>query len=584
MIGPYFFAGVALGVLYWILDAAVMAFFMREGPWLELLFSPGSEDVWTRSFTASVFILAGATVNALQHRHIRIEGRENDLGRILENSLNEIFIFDAETLKFCFVNRGARENLGYKMQELRGLTPLDIKPEHTAESFAKLIEPLRSGAEELIVFHTVHLREDRTTYGVEVHLQRTTYDESPAFVAIILDTTRRDKAEEERRKLEDRVQHAQKLESLGVLAGGIAHDFNNLLVGMLGNADLALGDMAPTSPGRPYLSDIVKSAQKAAALCNQMLAYSGKGRFVVRAVDLSTIVEEMLHLLQISISKNAVLKTHFAPNLPAVEADVTQIQQVIMNLITNASEAIGEKSGVITVSTGAMECDRAYLRDTYLDEDLPEGTYVYLEVSDTGEGMDEETRSQIFDPFFTSKFTGRGLGLAAVLGIVRGHRGAIKVYTEPGKGTSFKLLLPATDQRAEDISESRSATPEWLATGKALVVDDEETVRVLAKRILEAAGFEVLLAVDGREGVEVFREHAAEISVVLLDMTMPHMNGDEAFREMRRIDNNARVVLSSGYNEQEATNRFAGKGLAGFIQKPYRRSELLDAVREAIAD
>jgi PAS domain S-box-containing protein len=386
----------------------------------------------------------------------------------------------------------------------------------------------------------------------------------------------------ERRKAEQALLQAQKLESLGVLAGGIAHDFNNLLVGILGNAGLALAELSPESPARPTIEQIEETAQRAAELVGQMLAYSGKGRFIIRRINLNALVEEMTHLLRISIAKGVVLKYNFAPDLPSVEADATQMRQVVMNLVINASDAIGDRSGVITVNTGVMRADRAYLTETYLAPDLPEGDYVYLEVSDTGSGIDQAARERIFEPFFTTKFTGRGLGLAAVLGIVRGHSGAIKIYSEPGRGSTFKVLLPCVNAPAEPEQPIVQAGDDWTGAGTILIVDDEETVRAVTARAVERLGFNVLFASDGLEGVETYRAHADEIVCVLLDMTMPRLNGEDAFREIRRIRPDARVILMSGYNEQEATNRFAGKGLAGFLQKPYQLAVLRDALRTAL--
>ncbi len=397
-----------------------------------------------------------------------------------------------------------------------------------------------------------------------------------------LDITARKQAEEEHRTLEAQIQHAQKLESLGVLAGGIAHDFNNLLVAILGNADLALGELSPASPARDSLAEIETAARRAADLCRQMLAYSGRGQFLIAPVDLNDIVSEMTHLLEVSISKKVAVKYALAPDLPTIEADATQIRQIIMNLITNASEAIGDESGGITVSTGVMDCDRAYLSSTYLDEELSEGSYVYLEVADTGCGMDAQTQQSMFDPFFTTKFTGRGLGLAAAIGIVRGHHGAIKVYSEPGRGTTFKVLFPPSHTRAASQEPQQQEAEPWRGTGTVLLVDDEETVRVVGQRMLELAGFAVLTAADGRQAITLFRQHLDKIVCVLLDLTMPHMDGEEAFRELRRIRSDIRVILSSGYGEQEVTSRFAGKGLAGFIQKPYRSSALAAKLREVL--
>jgi len=389
-------------------------------------------------------------------------------------------------------------------------------------------------------------------------------------------------AEEEHRKLEAQIQHAQKLESLGILAGGIAHDFNNLLTGILGNAGLALMDMSPESPGRHSVEQIELAARRAAELPNQMLAYSGKGRFVVEQLDLARLVEEMAHLLQAAISKKVVLRYNIVRNLPAIEADSAQIRQVVMNLITNASDAIGDKSGVVTLSTGVMLADKAYLAQSYLNEDLPEGEYVFVEVADTGCGMDEATRAKIFDPFFTTKFTGRGLGLAAVLGIVRGHRGAIRVYSELGRGTSIKVLLPSCGQTARTSSETREASPSWSGSGTILVIDDEASVRRVATHTLERFGFEVVAAENGRKGIEAFRQLQNECVAVILDLTMPDIDGQQAFAELRRISPDVRVILSSGFSEVDVENRFTGQGLSGFLQKPYHPSELVETVRTVL--
>jgi signal transduction histidine kinase/CheY-like chemotaxis protein len=400
-------------------------------------------------------------------------------------------------------------------------------------------------------------------------------DVATGTLAIMTDIT-------EARKLEAKVLHAQKLESLGVLAGGIAHDFNNLLVGILGNAGLALDELPPEAPARDRLEDIQTAAIRASELTKQLLAYAGKGRFVIGRIDLRRLVEEMGHLLSAVIPKNVLIKYTFAANLPLVEGDATQLRQVVMNLITNAADAVGTRSGIITVGTSLIEVDRAYLADTYLDESLPGGYYVSLEVSDTGVGMTPETRMKIFDPFFTTKFTGRGLGLAAVIGILRSHRAAIKVYSEVGRGSTFRVLFPAVEGAADSLRGAGPLQTAWRGSGTILVVDDDEAVRNVSKRILERAGFRVLVAVDGVDGIAVFREHQSEVRAVLLDVTMPRMGGEEAFRQLRQLAPEVRVLLSSGYSAQEATSRFAGKGLAGFVEKPFTPQELIERLRAVL--
>ncbi|MCX6953900.1 MAG: transporter substrate-binding domain-containing protein [Verrucomicrobia bacterium] len=407
-------------------------------------------------------------------------------------------------------------------------------------------------------------------------------DGSVLWHGFISDVTEQKAAAAALLNLERKIQETQKLESLGVLAGGIAHDFNNLLTGILGNSTLAGLELPAGSPVQTNLESIRRASLRAADLCKQMLAYSGKGRFLVKAVGLNGLVEETTQLLKLSISKQAVLRFNLAPNLPAVEGDATQLRQVIMNLVINASEAIGAKSGVISINTGLTRVDRAYLGGTILAPELKPGTYVYLEVSDNGHGMDADTQAKIFDPFFTTKFTGRGLGLAAVLGIVRGHKGALKVYSEVGRGTTFKILLPCAEFPAEPAEGAAPNGTGWRGQGTVLVVDDEETVRSTAALVLKRLGFDVALAADGREAVEIFRATPERFALVLMDLTMPHLDGAKAFTELRRLRSDVCVVLMSGFNEEEAISQFAGKGLGGFLQKPFQYETLSAILRTAL--
>jgi PAS domain S-box-containing protein len=404
-----------------------------------------------------------------------------------------------------------------------------------------------------------------------------------ALEGFISDVSARRQAEEESRKLEAQVLQAQKLESLGVLAGGIAHDFNNLLMAILGNADLALTELSPVSPARDSIREIEAASRRAAELCRQMLAYSGKGRFIVKAVNLNDLVQEMAHLLRISISKKVELKFNFDRDLPAIQADATQMRQVVMNLLTNSSEAIGDESGVIAISTGHRYCIPEDLTSAYLHEELPEGEYVFFEVADTGCGMGKETLIRLFDPFFTTKFQGRGLGMAAVLGIVRGHRGAIQVKSEPGQGTAFTIWFPAIAVESGAAEVSPKSPPQWRGQGTVLIVDDEEILRRVGKRMLEKFGFEVETAEDGEQALELFQRSPDRFVCVILDMTMPRMDGEETHRRLKRIRNDIPVILSSGYNEQEVVNRFVGQGLAGFIQKPYQAAELMEKLKEVLS-
>jgi len=388
----------------------------------------------------------------------------------------------------------------------------------------------------------------------------------------------------ERQEFQAHLQQAQKLESLGVLAGGIAHDFNNLLTAIMGNANLAQVELPKDSDAQARLDEIVKEAQRAADLCRQLLAYAGKGRFQIVPLDISEVIQDMKGMLTISIAKKVFLQLKLADDPPILMGDASQIRQVIMNLVINASEAIGDESGIITIVTGAMYCERNYLDDTWSGDLMHEGECVYVEVIDTGKGMDEATKSKIFEPFFTTKFTGRGLGLSAVLGIVRGHKGAIKVYSELGKGTAFKLLFPAARGKVPLAGVDTGACAEWKGHGTILLVDDENVVRNVCKAMLEQMGFHVLVAGDGKSALETFNACAGDIACVVLDLTMPTMDGVEAFGEMRKIDPHVKVLLTSGYNEQAVVQEFVGKGLAGFIQKPYQLSTLEQKLRQILEE
>lgn len=508
------------------------------------------------------------------------------------------FALNDEQGNITYLNPAFVENFGYTREEIPTLEcwwPLaypdpDYRRWVASEWAARVDLAKKTGAPFAPLELKIRARDgsERTVLASATSLEDAFASE---HLVVLVDITGRLKAEEANLSLVRQIQHAQKLESLGVLAGGIAHDFNNLLVAIVGNAELALLDTSPMSPARESIRAIQTAAQRAAELVRQMLAYSGRGRFVVAPINLNDLVVEMSHLLEVAVSKKVVLRFNLAGRLPTFEGDATQVRQIIMNLITNASEAIGERSGVVAVSTGSMHCDAAYLSSSNQTVILAqqghtpsEGLYVFVEVADTGTGMTREVADKIFDPFFTTKFTGRGLGLSATLGIVRGHKGALKIYSEPGRGTTFKVLFPATEGSEDGIADSLKAEEPFgrIGTGKVILADDEETVRMTSQRMLSRFGFDVLVASDGREALELFRRQPDDIVLVLIDLTMPHMDGEQAFREMRRIRPDVKVILASGYNEQEATERFIGKGLAGFLQKPYSMDDLRTKVREAL--
>lgn len=525
--------------------------------------------------------IADATAPALERVHAEDVLRESEkrFRDLFEACADAIFVEDLDG-NVLDVNPAACRLHGMTREELVGRNVLDLIPPDRREEVARDFPKLTTG--EWDHAEGLSWTNDGRSVPVELRVSRIEYGERPALLLHVRDLTERRRIEEERRQLEAQMQHADKLKSLGVLAGGVAHDFNNLLTAILGNAGLALTHLTPGDDAHKCVEQIRNASLRAAEITNQMLAYSGQSTFVVEPVDLSRLAKEMSRLLRTCISKMVTLEYDLQPDLPAIEADAGQIRQVIMNLITNAAEAIGEQTGTVTVRTSVMEVDEAYLAGTWTGAELAPGPYVFLEVADTGCGMSPETQPRIFEPFFTTKFTGRGLGLAGVLGIVRGHDGAIKVDSTPGVGTTFRVLFPYSGAVAPPFGEEARDESQWQGEETILVVDDEEGVRGVMKSTLERCGLRVLTATDGREGVAVFAEHSQEIAAVILDLTMPQMDGEEALREIRKLRPDARVILTSGFGEQEAAARLATENIAGFVKKPFKLTELIDTVRAAL--
>lgn len=560
-----------------------------EKPWGVL----GVHANQPRSFDeADIFFvqaLAGLLSNAIKRSFSIKELRKWNL--LFQHAGWGMAVIDSSTDRFIGVNPAFAVMHGYTMDQAQTKSPGDYLATGQDDLLADVVGML--GDKHGATYEVKRVRKDGSVFPAVVNEVAVYDDQGDELyrVANVQDVSERNRVEAERLSVDRKVQHAQKLESLGVLAGGIAHDFNNILMTILGNASIALLDLGPEALARTSVEAIETAARQAAALAKQMLAYSGKGQFVVENMAINKLVKEMTHLLEVTVAKNVILRYSFGPNLPLMRGDAAQISQILMNLIINASDAIGEKSGSIHITTGAMQCDREYLDSVSLessagiDAPLAEGLYNFFSVSDTGCGMDADTIARIFDPFFTTKFAGRGLGLAAMLGIVRAHRGAIKICSEVGKGSTFKILLPAAADAAEanEAEERAIATPTlWRGEGVVLIVDDDESIISLGKKMLDRLGYTALAARDGIEAVEMYRENESEIACVILDLTMPRMSGADAFEEIRRVNSEAKVILCSGYDEQQVTQEFAGKGLAGFLHKPYTLTELKKKMKEIL--
>jgi signal transduction histidine kinase len=479
---------------------------------------------------------------------------------------------------------GRVEYMNHAFMEVLGYTPEDVPhldewwekayPEPTYRSQvivrweAACAKAIASGAATIPEEYTVVRKDGRPTL---LELQAAVVGDR--WLVMFTDVS-------ERRRGEEAVRQAQKLESLGVLAGGIAHDFNNLLSAMLGNLNMAQMKQTPGSAAMPYLQNIEGTIGRAAELTRQMLAYSGKGQFVVEPLELNKHVAEITHLLAVSITKKVRLQYTFAPNLPPIEADSAQLQQVVMNLVTNASEAIGDAGGVISIATGLREIEATEVETVFSGQGVEPGSYVTLRVADSGCGMEPEILGRIFDPFFSTKGSGRGLGLSAMLGILRGHKAGIEISSEPGQGSDFQIHFRASGAKLPENLDAVSTTQKDRFHGKVLLVDDEADLRFSFGSMLQHLGFQVVAARDGYEALERFRP--GEFVVVFMDLSMPRMDGKEAFLQMKARDPEVKVVLASGYSEQEVVEPLQGLRPAGFIQKPFSLQALMRVLEKAL--
>ncbi len=538
------------------------------------------EDLGLRTYCLSARHLqrkpdTGLILLTIEDISDRKRAAEAKYRRLFEAAKDGILIIDAGTGEATDVNPYLLELLGLDRAEVVGKRFWETDSFPNLQNGPELLARLQK--EKIVRFPEVFVKAKGDRHDLFVEVVANIYDEGSNSVAQfnIRDIT-------ERKHFDRRFQDTARLESLGILAGGIAHDFNNLLAGILGNAGLALGEAPPGSTYQSALKDVVLASQRAADLTRQMLAYAGKGHFLMRSLDLSDLVKEISKLVNSSIPKSVELKLNLSDSLPPIEGDSGQMQQVIMNLVINAAEAVGEgRRGQVRVVTRLESLNSSDLRLKYGTADLKAGRYVVLEITDDGCGMDESIRARIFDPFFTTKFTGRGLGLAAVQGIVRGHNGAIRVDSEVGRGTTFELALPAIEE--VQISSAPVPPPDSLrGTGLILVVDDEEIVLRTSRAILEHNGYRVITASNGALGVEAVRVHKGELAAVILDLTMPVMGGDEALGRIKEIAPALPVILASGYDASQAVGRFQEDALAGFIHKPSTVTNLLQMVKAAI--
>lgn len=548
----------------------------------EISDAPGTATTWIvhkfplLNTEGQPYALCGIATDITDRKQAEIELQENR--RQLSNLISQLpgtafrCLLD-EHLTALFVSEGMLQLTGYAAEEFIAgrihIANLTVSADRLSvrEAVNQALQENRNFEVEYRITHRDGHEKWLLVRG------RPFYDEtgSMRFIeGLAIDVTALKHAEAEKITFERNLLETQKLESLGVLAGGIAHDFNNLLTAILGNASLMRYSLLKTDSGHAHLEQIENAARRAADLCSQMLAYAGKGKISNGRIDLSFLVRDTTSLLEISVGKNCKLGLHLADPLPAVLGDVSQIRQIVMNLVINASDAIGERAGgKITVTTFSRQADAALFRTALHQPKLSPGLYVGLEVQDNGCGMAPETLARIFEPFFTTKFSGRGLGLSAVIGIVQSHQGALFLESQPNQGSTFRLLLPAAREPTAEKSTPEPTAPSRTLLGTILIADDESAVRSMLGKVLRQHGAEVLLASNGNEALELYRLRRDQIDVILLDLTMPGLSGEQVLKQLQQLKARQKILVMSGYGEEETMQRCAELGAVGFISKPF---------------
>jgi len=605
-----FFEGGIFGIGYvWMLGFPFIACFMvgsRTGLWYSLgfvlivvvsgvLFREWQVDVYWDwrivPYLAAVYVffsviaylvvlsrekgeeLAAAVELQLRKEHKALTESEARYKILLETSPSAIGVHRGG--KWIYVNPAAVKLFAAEgSDEMIGADVLDfVHPDH----HAMVIERMQSQMKDNVAVPAVEeklLRKNGEVFIAEVQSSPVNFEGEQALLTTCLDISHRKKHEDEKLSLLRQLEHAQRLESLGVLAGGIAHDFNNLLAAILGNIELARMEVEESPKAKEHFDNLEEICDQAAKLSQQMLFYAGKGNYEQNVLNINSTVRSMAKLIRASVGGNVEMLVKLDSDVPSIEGDPSQIQQVILNFIVNAAEAIGSDAGTVKLTTKTVRAKRHLLDELYNGTNIPEGNYVVIEVKDSGCGMERELLDRIFDPFFTTKEAGTGLGLSAVLGIVRAHRGAVQVVSKPGHGTTFRILLPATDRPPETRIVRTFETEDWKGEGTVLVVDDDPSIRSVLSSLVRKFNFEVITADDGRQGVNAFRKHHGKLAVVMLDMTMPQLGGVDAMLEMRKIDSAVPVILISGYSEEEAGRLVSREQPDAFVQKPFRAKEL----------
>lgn len=555
-------------------------------------------DVTLHYMALWMFVCGAALVWLVMHLRRNAYIRKNvgdgaqlrvQLKRVLQHSREVLYRFDLKTRTFEYLSPACLSLTGCTADEIGTMSPDElfrlVHPDDQEKIF-RLMKELGTSSKArewqgVVEYRCMHRDGQYRSVSDHLHVSYNSFGDAEFLIGSVRDVTQVARLEESLRTLDRKFHESQKMAGLGLLASGIAHDFNNLMTVVLGNAELALMECGGSDGGS--LDEIKKTSLRAAELANQMLVYTGKTTLVVSSINLSSVVKEMGALLDVSISKKVNIQYCMADDIPPVRGDVSQIRQVAMNLITNASEAIGDRAGVIAINIHEVKLRPGNVKNVFPPGSVLDGSYVLLEVSDTGAGMSEKTLNKIFDPLFTTKVTGRGLGLASLLNAVRRHNGAVEVKSQLGQGTVFRVYFPVEEQPEEEAEGAAVEMDKaWRGYGTALIADDEEAIRNITSVLLERLGFRVITAADGLETVDAYAEHAENITFLLMDINMPRLNGIEATLRIRHINPKVPVLFMSGYPREEVMDRFEQQPHTEFIRKPFVSNELTQSIRSVM--
>ncbi|MDD5285214.1 MAG: response regulator [Desulfuromonadaceae bacterium] len=525
--------------------------------------------------TVSFALRTWSLILARRHADDALAKAEKRYRALFTRAGDGIFIMSTDCI-LIEVNEAFARMHGYSPLEMQRMNLQDLDTPETSHCAPERIRRLLAG--ETLAFEVEHYHKDGRIFPLEVSASLITFGDESFIQCFHRDITERKRAEDQRLHLEQQFHHAQKLESLGVMAGGIAHDFNNILTVILGHCYMAREDLITEHEYKAAFQKVESASNRAADLCRQMLTYAGKSPLVQTRVNLLSLVDEVAKMLHAAIKKNISITLDLKQDVPQIKGDSGQIQQIIMNLIINAAEAIGDANGTIKIllTEAAFKADQAEV-DTF-GTFIKVGRYACLEVTDTGIGMDEETQKRIFEPFYSTKFTGRGLGMSAIQGIIKSHEGLLLLTTSPGVGTTFKVLFPLSETFDGFVTAPATLIPFKKSGGTILLVDDEQALRNVGAALLNSMGFRALTAQDGREALEIFFERGREIDVVMLDLLMPLMGGIDTYHELRKTDTNIPILICSGYELESVAHVINNDQYAGFVPKPYKPDELQNVI------